>query len=94
MLTKMVRENLGFDEALKIAQELGYAETKDPVSYTHLDVYKRQGGWNVERQCASIDADGSALYKRRACFQYTSIGRTNQRAATNALGKRCNQVLG
>ena len=26
----MVRENLGFDEALKIAQELGYAETKDP----------------------------------------------------------------
>ena len=26
MLTKMVRENLGFDEALKIAQELGYAE--------------------------------------------------------------------
>ena len=30
MLTKMVRENLGFDEALKIAQELGYAETRDP----------------------------------------------------------------
>lgn len=30
MLTKMVRENMGFDEALKIAQELGYAETKDP----------------------------------------------------------------
>ena len=30
MLTKMVRENLGFDEALKIAQQLGYAETKDP----------------------------------------------------------------
>ena len=30
MLTKMVRENLGFDDALKIAQELGYAETKDP----------------------------------------------------------------
>ena len=30
MLTKMVRENLSFDDALKIAQELGYAETKDP----------------------------------------------------------------
>ena len=30
MLTKMVREGLGFDDALKIAQELGYAETKDP----------------------------------------------------------------
>ena len=30
MLTKMARENLGFDEALKIAQELGYAETRDP----------------------------------------------------------------
>ena len=30
MLTKMVRENMSFDEALKIAQELGYAETKDP----------------------------------------------------------------
>lgn len=30
MLTKMKRENMGFDEALKIAQELGYAETKDP----------------------------------------------------------------
>ena len=30
MLTKMARENMGFDEALKIAQELGYAETKDP----------------------------------------------------------------
>ena len=30
MLTKMAREDLGFDEALKIAQELGYAETKDP----------------------------------------------------------------
>ena len=30
MLTKMAREDLGFDEALKLAQELGYAETKDP----------------------------------------------------------------
>ena len=30
MLTKMKRENMGFDEALKIAQQLGYAETKDP----------------------------------------------------------------
>ena len=30
MLTKMVRENLSFDDALQIAQELGYAETKDP----------------------------------------------------------------
>lgn len=30
MLTKMKRENMGFDAALKIAQELGYAETKDP----------------------------------------------------------------
>ena len=32
MLTKMVREGLGFDEALKIAQELGYAETRDPAT--------------------------------------------------------------
>ena len=30
MLTKMARENMGFAEALKIAQQLGYAETKDP----------------------------------------------------------------
>ena len=30
MLTKMKRENMGFDAALKIAQDLGYAETKDP----------------------------------------------------------------
>ncbi len=30
MLTKMYRENLTFDEALKIAQDLGYAETTDP----------------------------------------------------------------
>ena len=30
MLTKMKRENMGFAEALKIAQQLGYAETKDP----------------------------------------------------------------
>lgn len=30
MLTKMAREDLGFDEALKLAQELGYAETRDP----------------------------------------------------------------
>ena len=30
MLTKMKRENMGFDEALKVAQQLGYAETKDP----------------------------------------------------------------
>ncbi len=30
MLTKMKRENMGFDDALKIAQQLGYAETKDP----------------------------------------------------------------
>ena len=30
MLTKMVQENLSFEDALKIAQELGYAETKDP----------------------------------------------------------------
>lgn len=30
MLTKMKRENMSFAEALKIAQQLGYAETKDP----------------------------------------------------------------
>ena len=30
MLTKMAHENMGFAEALKIAQQLGYAETKDP----------------------------------------------------------------
>lgn len=30
MLTKMKRENMGFDDALRIAQQLGYAETKDP----------------------------------------------------------------
>ena len=30
MLTKMGRESMGFDEALKIAQDLGYAETVDP----------------------------------------------------------------
>lgn len=31
MLTKMVREGLSFEDALQIAQELGYAETKDPA---------------------------------------------------------------
>ncbi len=30
MLTKMAQEGLSFDDALKIAQELGYAETTDP----------------------------------------------------------------
>lgn len=30
MLTKMVREGMDFDAALKIAQQLGYAETRDP----------------------------------------------------------------
>ena len=30
MLTKMKRENMEFPEALRIAQQLGYAETKDP----------------------------------------------------------------
>ncbi len=30
MLTRMVQEGMGFDEALAIAQSLGYAETKDP----------------------------------------------------------------
>lgn len=30
MLTKMAKENMSFDEALKIAQQLGYAETIDP----------------------------------------------------------------
>lgn len=30
MLTKMAREGMGFEEALKIAQQLGYAETRDP----------------------------------------------------------------
>lgn len=30
MLTKMGRENMSFDEALKLAQSLGYAETIDP----------------------------------------------------------------
>ena len=30
MLTKMKRENMEFADALKIAQQLGYAETKDP----------------------------------------------------------------
>ncbi len=31
ILTKMIKEGMGFDEALKIAQELGYAE-KDPTA--------------------------------------------------------------
>lgn len=30
MLTKMKNEGMSFDEALKLAQQLGYAETKDP----------------------------------------------------------------
>ena len=30
MLTKMKREGMNFAEALKVAQQLGYAETKDP----------------------------------------------------------------
>lgn len=30
MLTKMAREGMDFDAALKIAQQLGYAETRDP----------------------------------------------------------------
>ena len=30
MLTKMAREEMDFEDALKIAQQLGYAETKDP----------------------------------------------------------------
>ena len=30
MLTRMAQESMGFDEALKIAQSLGYAETVDP----------------------------------------------------------------
>ena len=30
MLTKMKRDGIRFDEALKLAQQLGYAETKDP----------------------------------------------------------------
>ncbi len=30
MLTKMSREGMRFDDALKIAQQLGYAETQDP----------------------------------------------------------------
>lgn len=30
MLTKMEKEGFTFDEALKLAQQLGYAETKDP----------------------------------------------------------------
>ena len=30
MLTKMKRDGMRFDEALKLAQQLGYAETKDP----------------------------------------------------------------
>lgn len=30
ILTKMARENMSFEDALKIAQQMGYAETKDP----------------------------------------------------------------
>ena len=30
MLTKMQQQNMGFDEALRMAQQLGYAETHDP----------------------------------------------------------------
>ena len=32
MLTKMAREGMDFDAALKIAQQLGYAETRDPAT--------------------------------------------------------------
>ena len=43
MLTKMKRENMGFDEALKIAQQLGYAETKDPsaMMWTAVDACRK-----------------------------------------------------
>lgn len=34
ILTKMIRENMSFDAALKMAQDLGYAETIDPSADT------------------------------------------------------------
>lgn len=43
MLTKMKRENMDFADALKIAQQLGYAETKDPSD----DVDGRDAGRKI-----------------------------------------------
>ena len=46
MMTEMTEKGADFNEVLKDAQAKGYAEkdpTADAVSYTHLDVYKRQG---------------------------------------------------
>ena len=41
-ISEMLLENEGFIQIDTIAERLGYSRSIIPVSYTHLDVYKRQ----------------------------------------------------
>ncbi len=41
ILTKMIQENMGFDEALKIAQKLGYAEANPAADVEGLDTCRK-----------------------------------------------------
>ena len=41
ILTKMIRDNMGFDEALKIAQELGYAERDPSADVDGIDACRK-----------------------------------------------------
>ncbi len=41
ILTKMIRDNMGFDEALKIAQELGYAERGPSADVDGIDACRK-----------------------------------------------------
>ena len=48
-------ENLNTASGLRIAMILlGIAVTPLPVSYTHLDVYKRQGLFHAERGISGV----------------------------------------
>jgi len=42
ILTKMIRDNMGFDEALKIAQELGYAERDPSADVDGIDACRKK----------------------------------------------------
>ena len=94
MLTKMARENMGFAEALKIAQQLGYAETKDPSDDVDgQDAWPRPRNWVMRKRTPPPMWTATTPAARSAsCPAWptatTSIPRTCRRTASGTFWRR------
>ena len=95
MLTKMVREGLGFDDALKIAQALGYAEANpstdvDGIDTWHKAILSANIAFGVSLDKGTVPVAGIRNIKAEDVENFKAHGLVCKLIAT---GKRENGVI-